>query len=55
MFKTNSYEGTLYKRSPYFVGAKLWDKLTIDTIELSDIISFKARLKRLNNVYIDLL
>ena len=55
VFKTDNYEGTLYKRSPYFVGAKLWDNLTVDTIELPDVFSFKARLKRLNNEYVDLL
>ena len=55
VFKTDRYEGTLYKRSPYFVGSKLWDNLTIDIIELPDIYAFKARLKRLNNSYVDLI
>ena len=55
VFKTDDYEGTLYKHSPYFVGAKLWDNLTVDTIELPDVFSFKARLNRLNNEYVDLL
>ena len=45
VFKTDSKEGALYKRSPYFVGAKLG----------TDIYTFKARLKRLNPVYLDLL
>ena len=27
VFKTANYEGSLYKRSTYFVGAKLWDKI----------------------------
>ena len=47
VFKTESKEGTLYKRSPYFVGAKLWDTLPLDVIELPDVYSFKARLKRI--------
>ena len=55
VFKTDNFEGALYKRSPYFVGAKLWDKLSLDTIELPDIFTFKARLKRQNIVYRDLL
>ena len=55
VFKTSNYEGALYKRSPYFVGAKLSDSLSVSDIELPDIYSFKSRLKRLNNVYIDLL
>ena len=55
VFKTDSKEGALYKRSPYFVGAKLWDSLSLDTIDLPDIYTFKARLKRLNPVYVDLL
>ena len=32
-FKTDNYEGTLYKRSPYFLGAKLWGELPLDIIE----------------------
>ena len=55
VFKTANYQGTLYKRSPYFFGAKLWDDLSIADIELPDIFSFKKRLKRLNHVYKDLL
>ena len=55
VFKTDSKEGPLYKRSPYFVGAKLWDALTADIIDLPDIFSFKKRLKGLNKHYIDLL
>ena len=55
LFRTANYEGALYKRSPYCVGAKLWDMLSILDIELPDIYLFKSRLKRLNNVYKDLL
>ena len=55
VFKTSNYEGTLYKCSPYFVGARLWDNLPVEVIELPDIYMFKSRLKRLNNVYTDLL
>ena len=53
VFKTDAYEGTLYKKSPYFVGAKLWDELALDVIELPDVYSFKARLKCLNAFYND--
>ena len=52
-FRTDSKEGALYKRSPHFVGAKLWDSLTLDSIELPDIYTFKARFKRLDSVCID--
>ena len=55
VFKTFNCEGALYKRSPYFVGAKLWDSLPSSVIDLPDIFSFKASLNRMNNVYIDLL
>ena len=55
VFKTDRYEGIVYKRSPYFIGVKLWDSLTVDTIELPDIFSFKARLKSYNRQYVDLL
>ena len=55
VFKTDRKEGNLYKRSPYFVGTKLWDTLSIDTIGLPDIFSFNVRLKIMNKVYVDLL
>ena len=55
VFKTDQYEGTLYKRSPYFLGAKLWDKLPFADIELPDIFHFKKRLKCENKKYVDLL
>ena len=54
VFRTDSDEGSLYKRSPYFVGTKLQGALTIDTIELPDINTFKASIKHLNRAYIDL-
>ena len=43
VFGTDSYEGSLYKRSPYFVGSKFWDALPLDIIELPDVYSFKDR------------
>ena len=55
VFKTAGYEDTLYKRSPFFVGARLWDTLSAADIDLPDIFTFKARLKRQNNAYVDLL
>ena len=55
VFKTANFEGTLYKRSPYYVGAKLWDLLAETDIDLPDIYTFKARLKRLHCVYTDLM
>ena len=55
VFKTDHYEGTLYKRSPYFLGSKLWDALPIVDIDLPDIFSFKKRLKSKNVKYVDLL
>ena len=54
VFKTDRYKGSLYKSSPYYTGAKLWDSLSDHTIELPDIFTFKARLKRMNRVYVDL-
>ena len=54
VFKTEHYEGTLYKRSPYFLGAKLWDALAISHIELSDIFAFRKRLKAMNRTYVKL-
>ena len=40
-----------YKRSPYFVGSRLWDALLVDTIELPNIYTFKNRIKRMDNRY----
>ena len=44
-FKTDQYEGTLYKPSPYFLGAKMWDELPLEDIELPDIFSFTKKVK----------
>ena len=55
VFKTDTKQGNLYKRSPYFVGTKLWDSLSNDIIDLPDIFSFKARLKGTNKTYVDIL
>ena len=55
VFKTNSYQGSLYKHSPYFVGTTLWDKLPRDTIDLPDIHSFEKKVKGMNCQYVDLL
>ena len=55
VFKTDAYEGTLYKRCPYFVCSKLWNDLAVDIIELAYVFAFKARLKGLNKEYVDLL
>ena len=54
VFKTANFEGTLYKRSPFYVGANLWDSMAEHDIDMPDIYTFKNRLKKLQNVYIDL-
>ena len=55
VFKTDQYEGALDKRSPYFIGSKLWDALPISDIECPDIFSFRKRLRTYNRVYLNLL
>ena len=55
VFKTDGFEGTLYKRSPYCVGSKLWYELPLSLIKLLDIYTFKSCLKSLNRRYVDLL
>ena len=55
VFKTDGYEGSLYKRSPYFVGAKLWDRLSPEIIGLPNIFVFKNALRHMNKNYLDLL
>ena len=52
VFRTDSKEGTLYKRSPFCVGSKLWDALSVDPIELPDVFVLKTRLKRLSKGYL---
>ena len=41
--RTGNYEGTLYKRSPYYVGAKLWDTMSVMDIDLPDIFQIFMR------------
>ena len=55
VFKTDTSEGTLYKRRSFFIETKHWDTLSIDVIELPDIFTFNAKLQRLkcNIVYDD--
>ena len=55
VFRTDGYEGALYKCSPYFIGAKLWDRLPCDVIELPNIFVFKNTLRHMNNHCVDLL
>ena len=52
-FKTDHYEGTLYKCSLYFIGAKLWDTLPVNVIEVPCIVEFKKRTKRANKKYVN--
>ena len=54
-FKTDSFEVTLYKRSPYYIGAKMWNDLPAEYLDLPDIYCFKARLKKDNRRYQDML
>ena len=53
VFRTDRYEGSQYKRSPYYVGAKLLDALSAEDISLPDVFSFKNKLKKSNRMDID--
>ena len=55
VFKTDSYEGSLYKRSPYFVGSKLWDKLPRNVIEVPNIFVFRNVIRKMNKTHVDFL
>ena len=55
VFKTDNYECTLFKRSPYVDESKLGKQLPKDSINIPDMYPFKTRLKRLNETYVDLL
>ena len=43
VFRTGNYEGTLYKCSLYYVGAKLWDTMSVMDIDLPDIFQIFMR------------
>ena len=47
VFKTDRYEGSLYNRSPYFVGSKLWDRLPPDVILSQNIFEFRKHFETL--------
>ena len=49
VFRIDQYEGSLYKRSPYFLGSKMWDLLPIADIDLPE------RFKGNDRKYADLL
>ena len=55
VFRTDKYEGGIYKRSPYFVGTKLWDKLPLNVIESPNMFVFRNNIRRLDKTYVDLL
>ena len=55
VFKTDNYECTLYKRSPYVVGPKLGNQLPKEIISIPDLYLFKTRLKGVNETYVDLI
>ena len=55
MFRTDKYEGGIYKRSPYFVATKLWDNLPLNVIESPNMFVFRNNIRRLNKTYVNLL
>ena len=55
VFRTDKYEGGIYKRSPYFVGTKLRNKLPLNVIESPNMFVFRNNIRRLNKTYVDLL
>ena len=54
-FRTETYQSSKYKSSPYFKGSVSWDKLPADIIRLPTLIEFKAKLKGIFSPYNDIL
>ena len=48
VLQTDRYESSQYKRSPYFIGAKLCDGLSVNDISLPDLYTLENVLKGLN-------
>ena len=47
VFRTEIVHCELYRRSPYYAGAALWNKLTIDVQQLATKTNFKSRIRAL--------
>ena len=47
IFSTEIVHHDVYRRSPYYVGAALWNKLTIDVQQLATKTIFKSRIRAL--------
>ena len=52
VFKVPSKLLPVYERSPYYVGTKLWNKLSKTVQEATDIYAFKKEIARLNRSYV---
>ena len=51
VFKVDAKIGKKYKRSPYYIGTRLWDKLSKDCQESDNIFVFKNKISRLYKCY----
>ena len=47
VFSTGIVHYEFYRRSPYYAGAALWNKLTIDVQQLATKTNFKSRIRAL--------
>ena len=50
-FYVERYQNCKYKNSPYYIGADLWKKLTMDLVQSVTLHQFKYGLRRLNRKY----
>ena len=55
VFKVPTKVLPIYEHSPYYIGTKLWNELSITVQESVDVYAFKKEIRRLNRQYVKLL
>ena len=51
VFKVDAKIGKKYERSPYFIGTRLWNKLSKDIQNSENVYVFKNKVERLYKCY----
>ena len=46
-FRTENYQSSKYKSSPYFKGSTLWDNLPVEVIQIPVLSEFKTKIRRI--------
>ena len=50
-FKVPSKITPVYEKSPFYIGTKLWNELSVETQDSTDIFEFKKHIARMNRRY----